>query len=175
MPGNLGGAAGLVGSILYASFFYNLSLCMRALDRYENGAIGRISAAVEGARSPRAGIAAFVERIIEDVVAGPGRRGCFIGNCAAELERTDRKTAMRVGLSLARVEAAFRAALEEARKKGESARNADVDALARFLTAGIQGLRLVGKANPDRAALQAIAGLMLSCLDAPATVASRRR
>ena len=82
---------------------------------------------------------------------------------------------MRVGQSLARVEATFRAALEEAKKKGEIARNADVDALARFLTAGIQGLRLVGKANPERAALQAIARVMLSCLDAPATASSRGR
>jgi TetR/AcrR family transcriptional repressor of nem operon len=162
-------------SSLYAAFGDKRSLYLRALERYENGAVGRISAAVGGARSPRAGIAGFVERIIEDIVAGPGRRGCFIGNCAAELARTDSKTTMRVGQSLARVEATFRAALDEARKKGEIARDADIDALARFLTAGIQGLRLVGKANPDRAALRAIARVMLSCLDAPVTVPPRGR
>ena len=39
--------------------------------------------------------------------------------------------------------------------------DADVGALARFLTAGIQGLRLVGKANPDRAALRDIAKVLL--------------
>jgi TetR/AcrR family transcriptional repressor of nem operon len=161
-------------SSLYAAFGDKRSLYLRALERYENGAIGRISAAIGSARSPRAGIAAFVDRIIEDVAAGPGRRGCFIGNCAAELARTDRKTAIRVGESLARVEATFRAALEEARTRGEIAPDADVDGLARFLTAGIQGLRLVGKANPDRAALQAIARVMLSCLDAPAAAAGRR-
>ena len=37
--------------------------------------------------------------------------------------------------------------------------------LARFLVTGIQGLRLVGKANPDRAALKDIAAVMLRCLD----------
>jgi TetR/AcrR family transcriptional repressor of nem operon len=162
-------------SSLYAAFGDKRSLYLRALERYENAAIGRIKAAIASAGSPRAGIAGFVERIIEDVAAGPGRRGCFIGNCAAELARTDGKTASRVGLSLARVEAAFRAALEQARRGGEIARDADVDALARFLTAGIQGLRLVGKANPDRAALQAIARVMLSCLDAPAAASPRKR
>jgi TetR/AcrR family transcriptional repressor of nem operon len=106
-------------------------------------------------------------------VAGPGRRGCFIGNCAAELAPKDGKTAARVGQSLARVEATFRAALQKAREKGEIARHADIEALARFLTAGIQGLRLVGKANPDRAALQAIARVMLSCLDVPAGASKR--
>jgi len=38
-------------------------------------------------------------------------------------------------------------------------------ALARFLTAGIQGLRLVGKANPDRSALRDVAAVMLRCLE----------
>ena len=37
--------------------------------------------------------------------------------------------------------------------------------LARFLTAGIQGLRLVGKANPNRAVLEDIAATMLRCVD----------
>jgi TetR/AcrR family transcriptional repressor of nem operon len=162
-------------SSLYAAFGDKRSFYLRALERYENGAVGRISAAVGSARSPRAGIAAFIDRIIEDVVAGPGRRGCFIGNCAAELARTDGKTAARVGQSLSRVEATFRAALEQAREKGEIARDADVESLARFLTAGIQGLRLVGKANPERAALRAIARVMLSCLDAPAPAPRRER
>ena len=168
-------ATGLGRSSLYAAFGGKRSLYLRALDRYENGAVRRITAAVKGANSTRAGIAAFVERIIADVVAGPGRRGCFIGNCAAELARTDKKTAARVRQSLARIETTFRSALEQARKKGELARNADVNALARFITAGIQGLRLVGKANPDREALQAIARVMLSCLDSSNAVSSKGR
>jgi len=40
----------------------------------------------------------------------------------------------------------------------------DIVALARFLTAGIQGLCLLGKVNPDRAALDDIASVMLRCL-----------
>ena len=54
--------------------------------------------------------------------------------------------------------------MEKARARGELPDDADPDALARFLTAGIQGLRLVGKANPDRAALEQVAALMLKCL-----------
>jgi len=33
------------------------------------------------------------------------------------------------------------------------------------ILAGIQGLRLVGKANPDRAVLEGIAAVMLRCLE----------
>jgi TetR/AcrR family transcriptional repressor of nem operon len=71
-------------------------------------------------------------------------------------------TQVRQGLG--RTEAVFREALARAKARGELQPKADVDALARFLTAGIQGLRLVGKVNPDRSALEDIAATMLKCL-----------
>ena len=80
------------------------------------------------------------------------------------MARLDRGTASRVRRSLARIETAFRDGLASARGRGELAPDSDPAALARFLTAGIQGLRLVGKANPDRAVLDDIARTMLRCL-----------
>jgi TetR/AcrR family transcriptional repressor of nem operon len=157
-------ATGLGRSSLYAAFGDKRGLYLSALDRYEETGVHRIAAAL--ARPPiRKAVAAFVGRIIDDIVAGPGRRGCFIGNCAAELVRGDRTAATRVRRSLDRLEATFRDALAHARSRGEIAATSDVDALARFLVAGIQGLRLVGKAKPDRAALDDIAAVMLRCLD----------
>lgn len=156
-------ATGLGRSSLYAAFGDKRGLYLSALDRYEEAGVRRIAAAL--ARFPlRKAVAAFVGRIIDDIVAGPGRRGCFIGNCAAELARGDRTAATRVRRSLDRLEATFRDALASARARGEIAATSDVDALARFLVAGIQGLRLVGKAKPDRAALDDIAAVMLNCL-----------
>ena len=157
-------ATGLGRSSLYAAFGDKRGLYLSALDRYEEAGVHRIAAAL--ARPPiRKAVAAFVGRIIDDIVAGPGRRGCFIGNSAAELARGDRTAATRVRRSLDRLEATFRDALAHARSRGEIAATSDVDALARFLVAGIQGLRLVGKAKPDRAALDDIAAVMLRCLD----------
>ena len=72
-------------------------------------------------------------------------------------------------------EATFRSALERAKERGELPPKADVDALARFLTAGIQGLRLVGKVNPDRAILEDIASTMLRCLESQGVRNSRRK
>jgi TetR/AcrR family transcriptional repressor of nem operon len=69
--------------------------------------------------------------------------------------------------SLERLETTFRDVLSKAQASGEIPRAEDIDALSRFITAGIQGLRLVGKANPDRAVLEDIAAVMLRCLDAP--------
>ncbi|MGH8691184.1 MAG: TetR/AcrR family transcriptional regulator [Burkholderiales bacterium] len=150
-------AAGIGRSSLYAAFGDKRALYLRTLARYEERSVERIARAFDG-RPVRQGLEAFLRALIDDIVAGPGRSGCFIGNCAAELARLD---AARVRGSLARIEAAFRDVL-----KKELAPDADLDALARFLTAGIQGLRLVGKTNPGRAVLEDIASVMLRCLEA---------
>ncbi len=162
---DLCGATGLGRSSLYAAFGDKRALYLRALEQYEEAAAQRIHEALARPVPVRDAIAAFLGRMIDDIVAGPGRRGCFIGNCAAELARGDRDTAAHVRRSLGRIETAFRDALARAQARGELGAAADPRALARFLTAGIQGLRLVGKANPDRAALDDVAGVMLRCLE----------
>src|SRR5687768_2458245 len=158
-------ATGLGRSSLYAAFGDKRALYLRTLARYEERSAARIAAALAG-KPIREGLAAFLGALIDDIVAGPGRRGCFIGNCAAELARLDRTAAAQVRASLERIEAAFHEALAQARSRGELSADADIAALARFFTAGIQGLRLVGKANPDRGTLEDIGGVMLRCLDA---------
>lgn len=158
-------ATGLGRSSLYAAFGDKQNLYLSALAHYESAAVGRITAALSASKSPLEGIAAFIDRIIGDIVAGPGRRGCFIGNCAAELARQDRALASHVRQSMDRIQSTFRMALVQAKDAGQLPKHADVDALAAFLMSGIQGLRLVGKANPDRAVLKDIATVMLRCIE----------
>ena len=158
-------ATGLSRSSLYAAFGGKRVLLHRSLERYQEQAVARVSAALARPVPVRDAIAGFVGELIDRIVEGPGRRGCIIGNCAAELARGDRATAARVRRGLERIEGLFRDALTRGQARGEIARDADAGELARYLVAGIQGLRLVGKANPDRAALCSIASVMLRCLD----------
>lgn len=158
-------ATGLSRSSLYAAFGGKRALLHQSLARYEEAAVTRINAALAKPLPIREAIAGFVGELIDRIVAGPGRAGCFIGNCAAELAGQDRATAARVRQSLARIEGIFCEALVRAQSRGEIRADADVASLARFLVSGIQGLRLVGKANPDRAALTDIAAVMLRCFD----------
>ncbi len=123
----------------------------------------------------RDAFAALARQFIDQIVAGPGRRGCFLGNCAAELPRSDRAALARVRRGLASTEATFRGALVRAEGRGELPAGADVGALARFLTAGFQGLRLVGKVNANRADLEDIATTMLRCLEPQAAADKRQR
>jgi TetR/AcrR family transcriptional repressor of nem operon len=159
-------ATGLSRSSLYATFGNKRDLLLQTVDRYVERRTPNIEAVL--ARQPnniRKGIAALLREFIDQIVSGAGRRGCFLGNCAAELPRSDRTAMARVRRGLARTEATFRKALARAEARGELSVGVDVDALARFLTAGFQGLRLVGKVNPNRAVLEDIAATILRCLD----------
>lgn len=151
-------------SSFYAAFGDKRALLLRVLERYIAGGDERIGKVL--ARPPlRKALAILLDEFIDAIVAGPGRRGCFLGNCAAELARDDRAAVAIVREGLQRNEARFRIALAAAKTRGELRSTTDVTALARFLTTSIQGLRLVGKANPDRATLEDAARVMLRCLD----------
>lgn len=158
-------ATGLGRSSLYAAFGSKRLLYFETLERYEKMVGHRLAAAFAGPRPIRAALADFLDGLIDDIVKGPGRRGCFIGNSAAELSGQDRRTTGKVRHSLALIQNTFQEHLAAAKARGELAAGSDVAAMARFLTSSIQGLRLVGKANPDRAALEDIATMMLRCLD----------
>jgi TetR/AcrR family transcriptional regulator, transcriptional repressor for nem operon len=162
-------ATGLSRSSFYQAFGSKRNLLLMSVQRYSELRSPNIAAILEQPVPVREAFAALFSQFIEQIVAGPGRRGCFLGNCAAELPRNDRTAMAEVRRGLSRTEAIFRDALSRAKARGELRGDADLDALARFLTAGIQGLRLIGKVNPDRATLQDIASTMLRCLDQSAT------
>ena len=156
---------GLSRSSLYATFGSKRNLLLGTVDRYVEQRIPCIAAVLSQALPIREAIADLLRQFIDQIVSGPGRRGCFLGNCAAEQPRGDRAALARVREGLESTQATFGAALARAKARGELRSGADVDALARFLTAGFQGLRLVGKVNPDRAVLEDIAATMLRCVE----------
>jgi TetR/AcrR family transcriptional repressor of nem operon len=161
-------ATKLSRSSFYAAFGSKRDLLLLSVQRYSKGRTPNIAAVLQQTVPVRDAFAALLAQFIDQIVAGTGRRGCFLGNCAAELPRNDRAAMTEVRRGLARTEAVFRDALDRAKGRGELPAGADPEALARFLTASIQGLRLIGKVNPDRATLQDIASTILRCLEQPA-------
>lgn len=159
-------ATGLSRSSLYASFGDKRDLLQMALERYGARSKERFDRILNGPAPIRTAIADFLTDLVERIISGESRRGCFFGNCAAELSPgDDDETAAKVRSGLERVEAIFGAGLERARRNGELPADADPDALAKYFVTGIQGLRLIGKVRPDRNALNAVAGTMLRILD----------
>jgi TetR/AcrR family transcriptional repressor of nem operon len=158
-------ATGLSRSSLYATFGSKRKLLLRSVDRYAEQRTPNFASVLARPIPIRDAIAALLDNFIDQIVSGPGRRGCFLGNCAAELPRNDRTALTRVRQAIAGNETAFREALVRAKERGELAPSADVTALARFLTTAFQGLRLMGKVNPDRSTLEDVAKTILHCLD----------
>ncbi len=155
---------GLSRSSLYAAFGSKRNLLLQTVGRYADRRTPNIEAVLARPIPVRDAFASLAGQFIDQIVAGPGRRGCYLGNCAAELRRDDRAAMKQVRQGLAGTETTFREALTRAKMRGELSAATDADALARFLTAAFQGLRLVGKVNPDRAVLEDIARTMLQCL-----------
>ncbi len=158
-------ATSLGRSSLYAAFGDKRALLLQSLDRYIDRGATRVIKALADV-PVRKGIANLLRAHIDEIVAGPGSRGCFVGNCTAELARHDPEVLARVSAVLERNEATFRAALSRAKASGELSARTDAKATARFLVSNLQGLLLVGKTNPDRAVLNDIAKVILHCLDA---------
>ena len=156
---------GLSRSSLYAAFGSKKNLLLKTVTRYSEQRTPNIEAMLAQSIPIRDAFASLATQFIDAIVAGPGRRGCYLGNCAAELPRSERTALAKIREGLAGTEAVFRDALAHAKTRGELAPHADTQALARYLTAAFQGLRLVGKVNPDRAVLNDIASTMLKCLD----------
>jgi TetR/AcrR family transcriptional regulator, transcriptional repressor for nem operon len=152
-------------SSLYAAFGDKRALFLETLDRYGDSAVARVTSALSQPLSLRKAIRNFLSEMIDQIISGPGKRGCFIGNCAAEVARQDRAAASRVKNNLDRVETAFREAFACAQARGELTPEANIVALARFFVASTQGLRLMGKANANRESLEDIAEVMVRTLE----------
>ncbi len=162
---DLTGAMGLSKSSLYETFGSKHALFVAAIDYFIDTTIGRAEAGLDGAASAPAAIAELFDDVIDAAVARDDRRGCFICNCAVEVSPHDSEAAARVRAGLDRLERALQRAVDRGQKAGDIRAEHDPGALARYLTSSLNGLRVVAKANPDRAALEDVARIVLAALD----------
>lgn len=88
----------------------------------------------------------------------------MVVNAAVELMARDRQAARRVEASWDSLETALTSALTRARAQGEISRDKDPRALARFLLVVLQGMRVLGRADPDPGRMRDAAAQALSVL-----------
>lgn len=160
-------AMGLSRSSLYETFGSKHELYLAALDHYNRTVTAkRVAAVIAAHDSAKAGIAAVFHGLIDSMVEAPGGCcGCFVNNCAVEVAPRDPAAARRVCAGLDHVEAAFCDALGRARAAGEIPDDRDTQALARYLNSSLNGLMVMAKARPERAALEDVARIVLQALD----------
>ncbi len=150
---------------LYDTFGDKQRLFLAALERYEHAVTRRLLDILERPGSGKEAIRHFFRTKIASALAADRPPGCLVTNSVVERALHDRPTAARVAASLARMESTFHKALVRARDVGEIGKGRNLHALARYLTMCAQGLSVVGKVRPDRAALQQIVDVALAALD----------
>ena len=142
------------GSV-YAAFGAKRDLFAAALRRYvqtvSTEAIDRITAAPTGGQ----GLRDYFAHLVDAMVDGDRRWGCLITNSLVEFAGRDPELAGMMQLHLANLRAAFAAALV---RDGASGTSADL------LVAVVQGMNVLAKGRPGRAALESIATAALAGL-----------
>ncbi|SEG89697.1 transcriptional regulator, TetR family [Thermomonospora echinospora] len=141
---------GIARASIYGTFGGKHALYLKALERYleQSDVIERLSQPGPVLPAVRALFDAYVAECLDD------RRGCMVVNTAVELAPRDPVMARRVTASWDGLEAALTSALIRARAQGELGAGKDPRALARLLLVLLQGIRVLGRADPDPARLR---------------------
>ena len=149
----------------YDTFGDKRALFLATLNRYGETRASRLAETLYESSSARDAIKEVFERTLDGLVGGNRRRGCLLANSAVELAPHDPEVAAKILRYGRRDEEAFHAALVRARLSGEIPARHDPLALARFLSNGLQGLRVSAKAGAERATLEDVVRVTLSVLE----------
>ncbi len=157
-------ATGLNRSSLYNRFGEKHALFLAALERYVQRNETRLQAVLEAPGPKKPALRRLLEGQIEANLSGAAN-GCLVANTTIELAPHDPEAARIIADNQARMEAVLHKALQEAQATGEIGLRHEPRALARFLYSMMQGLNVTLRATQDRALLQNIVDVALSCLD----------
>ena len=146
---------------LYAAFGDKHGLFLRALDRYIADALARIDRELDPRRSPMEGLRDYLAGYVDRVNGANGRRGCLLVATAMELGGRDPEVDRRITGFFKAMESKLVVALSRAAETGLLADGLDPATAARLLVCFVEGMRVVGKTSPARAATQAAVDLLL--------------
>lgn len=166
---------GITGASLYNTFGGKRSLCERALAYYVENSFGERVSRLEHSLSPRKAIGAFFKEIIDRSVNDEDRKGCMLVNSALEVAPHDPDFQVTIAEVLARVEAFFHRCVVAGQETGEISSKHSADDLAHLLLGVHVGIRVLGRARPDRLLLEGVVRPALEVLDADAVDQKRGR
>lgn len=146
---------------LYAAFGDKHALFLRALDRYIAEALTRIDLELDQRRDPIDGLRQYLGGYVDRTSGANGRRGCLLVATAMELGGRDAEVDRRIRNFFSAMEAKLAAAFSRAKAAKQLAHGVEPAIAARVLVCFVEGLRVVGKTAPDRAASQQMVGALL--------------
>ena len=165
---NLLDCMGINRGSMYDTFGDKRALFLKAFDQYGETVNRQIAAALNAPGSPRRNLETVLRRIVSNMLVrdpGSGCRGCLITNTAVELAPHDADIAAAVRTLLDRTTNAFEACLDRAVEAGEVRTDLNTRAVARHLSAVMQGLMVLGKAEIDEGYVQDVVDVALGGLN----------
>lgn len=150
-------ALGMNRASLYAAFGDKEALFLKVLERYRDNFSARPFAALSEFDDPYDKVWNFLERTAEHLTDTRLPRGCLFANAILETPDGSATIGRMVANSISKLETTLYDVLRRAAASGQIDPDADVRALARFYTATVQGMALIGKVTPDPTAVIDIA------------------
>ena len=147
---------------LYNAFGDKHSLFILALNRYLDKGLARIRRDLES-EPPLEAIPYFFDKIVEETIADPQRRGCFYVNMTAEIAARDAEVATILANHRKEVINVFETAVRNAQEAGASP-DLNPHSAAEFFYNTLLGLRVSAKCAPDRASMERIVAMATSLL-----------
>ena len=149
-------ATALSRGSLYAAFGDKHGLFLRALDRYIDDALTRLDRELDPRKSALAGVRTCLGGYVDRTSGSAGKRGCLVVATAMELAAHDTEVEQRIRRFFKTMETRLTGALVRAQAAGELADGVEPATAARLLLCLLEGMRVVGKASPDRTMSQAV-------------------
>jgi TetR/AcrR family transcriptional repressor of nem operon len=146
---------------LYAAFGDKHALFLRTLDRYIADAVTRMDVELDASKDPVDGLRAYLAGYVDRTSGARGRRGCLLVATAMELAGRDADVDRRIARFFRAMEIRVGEALSRAKTSGRLADGVEPSSAARILVCFVEGLRVVGKTAPARAASQATVDALL--------------
>jgi TetR/AcrR family transcriptional repressor of nem operon len=149
---------------LYDTFGDKRALFLAALERYRELTDAYLRTCLADGPTVKAAFRRLFMQVVDEP-EGHQRRGCLLVNTAVELAPHDPASARLVLGHQRAAERLFRRGLDLAQARGELGPERDTRALARYLVSALQGLRVMAKADPNKAALRDVVKVALGALD----------
>ncbi|MEM8673015.1 MAG: TetR/AcrR family transcriptional regulator [Cyanobacteria bacterium P01_G01_bin.67] len=150
---------------LYDTFGDKRSLFLAAIAHYEETIVKNTVASLMTSDAGKQTIIDLFRGIVVGMAKEEKCYGCLMTNTAVELCPHDAEAKSKIRTHFDQIARAFKHALKLAQAKGEIDSQRDLNNLANYLTANLQGLRVMGKVNRDWQTLNGIVDVILSVLD----------
>lgn len=153
---------------LYGEFGSKQGLFRASLRVYGRDVTARMTAVMSGPDASLTEIRAFFAQFLDVLETPRGQMGCLVCNTATEISEQDAEIAADIADHLAGQRDLFRAALVNARDKGEIAASADPEILADHCVGSLMGLMGYARSPAPRGAVRNHVKGILGFLDAMA-------